>query len=627
MSQDERIAKTPRTGGRFRSRGPDRDFDPRPVRDSLLPLLREIAALPGESGGALAAEVLDPLLRRHPRPGGGYFSRSEMIAGLRVFAGEGEPGLDPVRLARRVQRRPVRSQSGVTPLTVLTQPFPCPGQCIFCPNDVRMPKSYLSDEPGAQRAAQNRFDPYLQTWNRLAAFDATGHPVDKVELIVLGGTWSFYPEAYQVRFVERCLEAMSDFGAGVDRRSEQGEALPDFEAIDAAVDGVAFEKNPYNQRVSGFLKQTGADAATAGQAEADWVGLEAAQRRNESAGSRCVGLVLETRPDHVDPAEVVRLRRLGATKIQLGVQSLDEAILAANRRGHGLAETREAFRLLRQAGFKIHAHWMANLRGATPASDRVDFARLFEDPAYRPDELKLYPCSLIETAELMRHWKSGEWRPYAEDELLDVVAEGLARVPRWCRVTRVIRDISSDDIVVGNKRTNFRQLAEAEAARRGHRLVEIRAREIRGRAFETDALRLVETRYEAADAIELFLELVTEADAIVGFLRLSLPQRPSFVAELAANALVRELHVYGGAVRIGAAAERQAQHRGLGARLLDAAAGCARAAGHETLSVISAIGTRAYYRRQGFRDGALYQHRPLAAAVEPAAGAASGGST
>ncbi|MFO0691488.1 MAG: tRNA uridine(34) 5-carboxymethylaminomethyl modification radical SAM/GNAT enzyme Elp3 [Myxococcota bacterium] len=602
-----------RRGGRFKGRGPDRDFDPRPLRAAMLPLLREIAELPSEQGETLAADRLDPLLRRHPRPGGGYFSRSELIAGFRAFGREAGLDLDEARFRRRVQRRPVRSQSGVTPLTVLTQPFPCPGQCIFCPNDVRMPKSYLSDEPGAQRAAQNRFDPYLQTWNRLAAFDATGHPVDKIELIVLGGTWSFYPEAHQVEFVERCLSAMSDFGAGIDRRSEHAPRLPDFEAIDAAVDGAAFAKNPYNQRVSAFLAAHAAGLAGDRDAgAADWAALERAQRRNESAGARCVGLVLETRPDQVTPEEVLRLRRLGATKVQLGVQSLDDAILDANRRGHDVAATRRAFRLLRAAGFKIHAHWMANLLGATPESDRADFARLFGEPDFRPDELKLYPCSLIETAELMRFWKSGAWRPYGDDELLGLVADALAIVPRWCRVTRVIRDISSDDIVVGNKRTNFRQIAEAEVARRGGRIEEIRRREIRGEAFDAESLRLVESTYEAGGASEAFLELVTADDRIVAFLRLSLPGSRSFVEELGDHAIVRELHVYGGAVGIGAEAAGRAQHRGFGARLLEAAAERARAAGYATLSVISAIGTRDYYRRQGFVDGVLYQHRALA---------------
>ncbi|MBY0401634.1 tRNA uridine(34) 5-carboxymethylaminomethyl modification radical SAM/GNAT enzyme Elp3, partial [Myxococcota bacterium] len=606
-----------RRGGRFMGRGPDRDFDPRPLRAAMVPLLQAIAALPADRAEPLAAEELDPILRRHPRPGGGYFSRSELIAGFRAFGPEAELGLDEVRFRRRVQRRPVRSQSGVTPLTVLTQPFPCPGQCIFCPNDVRMPKSYLSDEPGAQRAAQNRFDPYLQTWNRLAAFDATGHPVDKIELIVLGGTWSFYPEAYQVEFVERCLEAMSDFGAGIDRRSENGPSLPDFETIDAEVDGAGFDANPYNKRVAAFLGEhgvrpgQGARGGPGADGAADWSALLRAQRRNESAGARCVGLVLETRPDHVTPDEVLRLRRLGATKVQLGVQSLDDAILGANRRGHDVAATRRAFRLLRAAGFKIHAHWMANLLGATPESDLADFARLFAEADFRPDELKLYPCSLIETAELMRFWKSGAWRPYSDDELLEVVAGALATVPRWCRVTRVIRDISSDDIVAGNKRTNFRQIAEAEVVRRGGRIEEIRGREIRGGIFDAGALRLVETAYEAGGSRESFLELVTADDRIVAFLRLSLPAERSFVEELAASALVRELHVYGGAVRIGSEAGERAQHRGFGARLLEAAAERAQAAGFATLAVISAIGTRDYYRRQGFADGDLYQHRAL----------------
>lgn len=635
-------AATPprRTPGRLRGRGPDRDFDPEAVRAVLLPLLRAIDALPDDAPDPLPATTLEPLLRRYPRPGGGFFSRSELIAGFRAFLREEareEPReetrkekreearedaredaapadfrLDEARFRRRVQRRPVRTRSGVTPLTVLTKPFPCPGQCIFCPNDLRMPKSYLSDEPGAQRAANNGFDPYRQTWNRLAAFDATGHPVDKVELIVLGGTWSFHPEPYQVWFVERCLEAMSDFGAGIDRRDVLGGVTPDFEAIGEAVRGDAFRENPYNRRVSGFLRAQQGGVLVRAEEGSDWAALATAQRRNETAGARCVGLVLETRPDLVDEAEVLRLRRLGATKVQLGVQSLDEAILAANRRGHGLAETRRAIDLLRRAGFKLHVHWMANLLGATPASDAADFPRLFDDPAYRPDELKLYPCSLIESAELMGPWRRGEWRPYDDAELLEVVAGALPRVPRWCRVTRVIRDISSDDIVAGNKRTNFRQIAEQEIARRGERLVEIRQREIRGEAFDPEALVLRETEYATASGRERFLELVTPEDRIVGFLRLSLPDAESFVPELGRNALVRELHVYGGAVPIGAGPEGAAQHRGLGARLLAAAAERARDEGHRALSVISAIGTRDYYRRQGFTDGELYQHRALA---------------
>lgn len=614
---EERWETLPRVAGRFRGKGPDRAFDPVPLRAALLPLLRAIEALPDSTPEPFTAEIMDPLLRAHPRPGGGFFSRSQLIAGFQAFGAEAAFRFDEARFRRRVQRRPVRTQSGVTPLTVLTKPFPCPGKCIFCPNDVRMPKSYLSDEPGAQRAANNRFDPYLQTWNRLAAFDATGHPFDKVELIVLGGTWSFYPEAYQVHFVRRCLEAMNDYGRGHDGRADVVSTMPDFEEIDAEIRGDLFEKNPYNHRVTSFLRERHDGALVVAAETSDWEALFEAQRRNEDAGARCVGLVLETRPDHVDEAEVIRLRRLGATKVQLGVQSLDDRILAANRRGHGVAETRRAFALLRQAGFKLHAHWMANLLGATPESDRVDFRRLFEDESFRPDEIKLYPCSLVETAELMGPWRRGEWRPYTDAELLEVVVESLARVPRYCRVTRVIRDISSDDIVVGNKRTNFRQIAEQEIARRGGALVEIRQREIRGDAFTEPSLTLVETGYPTSTSGEHFLELTTPEDRIVGFLRLSLPTERGFIDELEGHALVRELHVYGGSVAIGTEAGGRAQHRGLGARLLDAASHIALEAGFEALSVISAIGTRAYYRRQGFVDGDLYQHRRLTEDAPP----------
>ncbi len=610
---EQRPGSEPEAGrripGRFRGKGPDRAFDPRPLRAVLLPLLRAIAAVPETTRQPFSAEVMEPLLRAHPKPEGGFFSRSQLIAGFQALAGEESFELDEARFRRRVQRRPVRTQSCVTPVTVLTKPFPCPGECIFCPNDVRMPKSYLSDEPGAQRAANNHFDPYLQTWNRLAAFDATGHPVDKVELIVLGGTWSFYPEAYQVHFVKRCLDAMNDYGSGRDGREDVVPTTPDFEQIDSEVHGDRFNRNPYNQRVASFLRDRQAGELLRPEEESDWASLFEVQRRNESAGARCVGLVLETRPDHVDENEVLRLRRLGATKVQLGVQSLDDAILEANHRGHGSQETRRAFSLLRQAGFKLHAHWMANLLGATPESDCADFRRLFEDEAYRPDELKLYPCSLIETAELMGPWRRGEWRPYDDRELLQVVADSLPRVPRWCRVSRVIRDISSDDIVAGNKRTNFRQIAEQEIARRGGQLVEIRHREIRSAAFLDDELELIETDYATATSRECFLEFVTPEDRIVGFLRLSLPKADGFIEELCGRALVRELHIYGGAVSIGSDAGGRAQHRGLGARLLDAAERIARAGDFNGLAVISAIGTRAYYRRRGFTPQDLYQHR------------------
>ena len=264
--------------------------------------------------------------------------------------------------------------------------------------------------------------------------------------------------------------------------------------------------------------------------------------------------------------------------------------------------------LLSAAGFKIHAHWMPNLLGSSCERDIEDFGRLFDDPDFRPDELKIYPCSLVESADLMAFHRRGAWRPYSHEALLDVLVSALSRVPRYCRITRGVRDISSDDIVTGNKLTNFRQIAQRELERRGEPCCDIRSREIRSADFDADTLRLEVTRYRSSLGRELFLEYVTPEDRIVAFLRLSLPDASGFLPEIEHSALLREVHVYGAVLGLGHRDARRAQHRGLGQKLIESAASCAREAGYADLAVISAVGTRRYYRRLGFGDGELYQH-------------------
>jgi len=302
---------------------------------------------------------------------------------------------------------------------------------------------------------------------------------------------------------------------------------------------------------------------------------------------------------------------LGATKVQIGIQSLSDDVLVLNKRGHDVAMTRRAMKLLRQAGFKLQAHWMPNLYGSSPEKDVEDFEQLFADSGFRPDELKIYPCSLIEGTELMDFFETGQWRPYAHGELLEVLTAVMSRVPKYCRLTRVVRDISSDDIVAGNKLTNFRQIAERELARRGGECRDIRAREIRGQRFDDDRLSLGATEYESSVGRERFLEFTAPGDRLVGFLRLALPVGPGPIEEIAHSAVIRDLHVYGGALPLGERSPAGAQHRGLGGRLVAEAARCAREAGFSDLAVISAVGTRPYYRRLGFVDGPLYQHRRL----------------
>lgn len=582
------------------------DFAPEEHERDLLAILDEVEALP-----EIQTRSLDRILRRHPKNGSSIFSRSELIAGVRYLAKLYDWPSEREAVIEKLRMKPVRSLSGVTPVTILTKPFPCPGKCIFCPSDVRMPKSYLASEPGAQRAGMHHFDPYEQTHARLSALYRIGHPVDKIELIVLGGTWSFYTEPYQIWFLKRTFDALNDFGA--DLPGAPPRSWIDFEAIGEQVDG-RNGGNPYNRIVSDFTGRVDASGEVEAAESATWDELASVQRKNETARARCVGLSLETRPDYVTEEEVVRLRRLGATKIQIGYQSLSDEVLELNQRGHDVAASRRATKLLRQAGFKIQVHWMANLYGSTPERDVADFARLFSDPDFRPDELKLYPCSLIESAELMTHYEAGRYRPYSEDELLKILIDCMTSTPVYCRLSRVIRDIPGDDILAGSKVTNFRAIAETEMAKRGIGSHDIRAREIRGDTAPANTLRLVVERYRTSVGDEAFLQFVTETGAsgrLAGFLRLSLPEEPAYIAELEASALIREVHVYGAAATIGERDERKAQHLGLGRRLIDHAAELAREHGFAKMAVISSVGTREYYRRQGFSDGALYQHRAI----------------
>ncbi len=597
-------------------------------REPLVAILQEIIDTPD-----LDRDDLTKVLKKHPKDGVGLFRRVELISAYREFAGtDGLPPYDQ-GILERLRRKPVRTSSGVTPVTVLTKPFPCPGTCIFCPNDVRMPKSYLSDEPGAQRAENNSFDPYLQTYARLSAYRSTGHPTDKIEIIILGGTWSFYPETYQIWFIKRIFDAMHDFGKGIDRMSEVEAAIrqhsqlhPSRNLTDAKING-AILNDTYNKVVQDIYKdemyrsREQAQAISIGMVErtpvtefATWDELEAAHLENETAACRSVGLVIETRPDHISVEEVLRVRRLGCTKVQIGFQSLNDDVLDLNKRGHDVAATRRAVKLLRQAGFKIHSHWMPNLYGSSVEGDIEDYRKMFNDPDFCPDELKIYPCSLIESAELMQYYKKGLWEPYTHEELLEVLTATMELTPEYCRLTRVVRDIPSTDIVVGNKLTNFREIAEAETKKRGIRQGEIRSREIRNQTVTMDELHLDEIWYDTSAGQEVFLQYITEDRKITGFLRLSLPTESPITDELQDAAMIREVHVYGQSLKIGESADGHTQHLGLGKELIERSVEIATEKGYRRLAVISAIGTRDYYIKRGFGDvkqGQLYQVREL----------------
>ncbi len=496
------------------------------------------------SGMPLPPQHFNKTMRRFARLGLPFLSKSQVLNVYDQLCDEDWIEFAP-EVRTLLQTKPVRSQAGVTVVTVLTKPYPCPGKCVFCPTDVRMPKSYLHDEPGAQRAERYAFDPFEQTNGRLQALTQIGHPIDKIELLILGGTWSSYKRDYQEWFVKRCFDAMN------------GE-------------------------------------------ESD--NLTAAQNLNVTANSRNVGLVVETRQDAINADELRWFRRLGVTKVQIGIQSMDERVLALNERGHDTQSTRKAFRLLRLAGYKIHAHWMPNLLGAAPDGDVIDYGRLWKDTAVRPDELKIYPTMLLKNSGLYTHWLCGEYKPYSETEVIDVLVRSKVQTPRYARLTRIIRDIPTTNVVEGFKKANLRQIAQQKMAKEGLFCQCIRCREVKREKINPNQLQLMVDTYKTDATTEHFLSFETEEGKIAGFLRLSFPHSDADlpIPELASHAMIREVHIYGPALAIGHNSAGDAQHAGLGTQLVNKAKIMAHDAGYRKIAVISAVGTRNYYRKHAF---------------------------
>ena len=517
-------------------------------------------------------------LRRHPLPRGGYLGKHALVAAYNQMVEQGEVQSDP-RFLEKIRLKPVRTLSGVTTVTVLTKPYPCPGKCIFCPTDVRMPKSYLPDEPGAMRGLEHKFDPYDQVRSRLDQLEAVGHPTDKIELLILGGTWSSYRRDYQEWFVKRCFDALNT-----------PLSSPHFPLENGGTEGG--EEHEEKNKENAVVKN--------GE-------LAEAQTHNETASHRNVGLVIETRPDEITLDEIRWLRHLGVTKVQMGAQSLDDHILEINKRGHDVEQTLQAVSLLRAAGFKIVLHWMPNLLGATPDSDRADFARLWD--GFCPDEIKIYPNQLLANAELYEYWQRGEFHPYTTQELIDLIVDIKPSIPRYCRVNRVIRDIPSTNVVEGNKRTSLRQDVHREMKQRGTSCQCVRCREVRKQRVNAEKVELHDLVYPAAQAEEHFISFDTPDDKLAGFIRLALPSSESpdtELEDLSGAALIREVHVYGQSLPVGAEKDGAAQHSGLGTQLLEEAEKVAREHGFTKIAVISAVGTRGYYLDRGFERGELY---------------------
>ena len=537
------------------------------------------------------------------------------------------------RFIRSVRMKPRRTASGVATITVITRPHTCSSNCIYCPCDLRMPKSYLANEPACQRAELTFFDPYVQVAARLQALHQMGHSTDKVELIVLGGTWSDYPESYQYWFIKELFRALNEWPNSPSHIQERlnwytsfglqnsEEALSSFVAEQQAA--VFDDTATYNQAFHKLYDTSQPHQNAWSQMQSTYDELVEQQHVNETAAARVVGLVIETRPDTITPDNLRMFRQLGCTKIQIGIQSTRQEILDANKRQMSAAQIKRAFSLIRLYGFKIHSHLMVNLLGATPEADKQDFKTFVTDLGFLPDEIKLYPCALVAGTQLVQKYREGAWQPYDKDELVDVLVQDVLNTPPYVRISRMIRDISATDILVGNKHTNLRQMVEQELAAKdvARRVQEIRFREINQQQVRAAELTLQDFTYTTAVSDEHFLQWVTADNKIAGFCRLSLPHWDKLTAgacDVTANellvqpgqAMIRELHVYGQALSLGSEG-MSAQHQGLGQKLLAKASSIAAEAGYTSLNVISSIGTRAYYRAQGFTDAGLYQQKAL----------------
>ncbi len=490
------------------------------------------------------------------------------------------PAFEAILLSRRI-----RTQSGVAVVAVLTKAYPCPGKCIYCPSEKEMPKSYLSNEPAVMRAIDSHFDPYLQVQNRLRSLELNGHKTDKIELIVMGGTFSYLPKAYQKRFITRCFQACNEY------------------------------KNYKVHKVIKFVKS---------QDEK----LLIEQEKNEKAEHRIIGLTLETRPDYIDEKEIFNFRQLGCTRVELGVQSIYDDVLKLNKRGHLIKSTIEATKLLKDAGFKINYHMMPGLPGSTPGRDFKMFQELFKRSEFQPDMLKIYPTVVLKDSLLFNIWKKGKYKPLTNKvfEKLVLKIKNQA-IPAYVRIARLIRDVPTSSIIAGPTISNLRQIIIPES-----NCPCIRCREVRQNYTIEEPVILDRIDYTASDGQEIFLQYVSpNKKKLFALLRLRIPtschpERPTEVEGsepktdadflkctennklhklfpvLKNSALIREVHTYGKMTQIDEKNSKSPQHIGLGKKLLLEAERIAKEEyGLAKIVVISGVGVRNYYRKAGYK--------------------------
>lgn len=476
----------------------------------------------------------------------------------------------------------IRTESGVAVVAVLTKDYPCPGKCIYCPTEKNMPKSYLSNEPAVMRAISAKFSPYKQVQNRLRALELNGHQVDKIELIVMGGTFSYLPKNYQTIFIKECFRACNNYGCQSIEMPRRGVSTLTYE-----------------------------------------------QKRNEKSKCRVIGLTLETRPDYIDAEEIINFRKLGCTRVELGAQSIFNDVLKINRRGHDIAETIEATKLLKDAGFKINYHIMPGMYGSTFKKDLAMFRELFSNQNFQPDMLKIYPTVIIKNSGLYNIWKKSKnnhiqytaaatkciakkYLPLTNRQFEKMILEIKNKIiPPYVRIARLVRDVPTSSIIAGPTISNLRQIIEKKSQCQC-----IRCREVRAKYNIQEKIILDRIDYDASGGKEIFLQYVSEdKKKLFALLRLRIPSENNHkysISVLKNAALIREVHTYGKLIKINTQSENSPQHIGLGKKLLLEAERIAKEEFKlNKIVVISGIGVRNYYRKLGYKLQNTYLTKKL----------------
>ena len=467
-----------------------------------------------------------------------------------------------IKLEKLLRKRAIRTMSGIAAVTVITQDFGCPARCAYCPTQSGAPKSYIVTEPAVMRAIRCKYHPYVQVQSRLRALENNGHSPVKIELIIAGGTWSALPELYKYWFIKECYRAVNNYFTEKELKNDL-KINYDKQKID-----------PLNQE------------------------LKSEQNRNhKEAKYKIIGLTIETRPDFINDAETRILKGFSVTRVELGVQVLDDKVLEKNVRGHGVDAVVRATQILRDWGFKITYHMMVGLPGSSAENDLEKFKLLFDDERFRPDQIKFYPTVVTEGSLLCEWYKKGLYLPLQGVDLQKLIVNVKKVIPPYTRLIRLIRDIPQNEIVAGNMVTNLRQVLK----RAGVECHCIRCREPFDGLFADDQIKCKMVKYGAAGGIEYFLSYESKDDkTLYGFCRLRLPGiiKNAIPDVLKGSALIRELHVYGQSVDIGE--QGNVQHRGLGKRLMARAEKIAQKHGFKKIAVISGVGVRGYYEKLGY---------------------------